>query len=131
MMFDPETIFLPNNQKIEIYSTNHSKVRRVIKICDEKAFSRDLLPASQYQNTCVLKITTQHCIIHILLSILPATPETVKRVLALEGLDRLLKHTLYLVYNNQACWWANADGQLLLGSLKESVAPWIYSLTHR
>jgi len=131
MMLDPETIFLPNNQVTKIYSADHNKIRKVIRACDKKALSRSCPLASEYQNTCVLKVTTRHYVIYLLLNIFPTTPEAVKMVLALEGVNRLLDHTLYLVYNNQACWWADADGQLLLGSIKEGVAPWIYSLTHR
>lgn len=130
-MLEPETIVLPNNQRTEIYPMNHNKVRRAIKACDEKAISRNLPLASQYPNTCVLKVTTRHYVIYVLLNILPATPEKVKRILALKGVNRLLDNTLYLVYNNRACWWADTDGQLLLGSIKEAVAPSIYSLTHR
>jgi len=111
-----------------ILPQNHPKSKKIVKLCDEKAERGNRTKVSEYGNMRVLEVSLHSTKVYVVITIFPSYNETIKTIIANEGLDELLTHTLYIVYNKQACWWGDVDGQHLLGSIRAGLPPTVYAV---
>jgi hypothetical protein len=123
-----ETILLNPNLRITYYQKLHPAVKEVVDLCNQEAQRLIEIFLTKDPSICIFKVELATWQLHVVLSIAPPTASKVKRILKHGGLDEVLSHALYVVYNKRACWWSFRDGKNLIASIKSGILPEVYAL---